>query len=183
MFKRTITNEISISLTVPKYSEEIFSLTDRNREFLRKWLPWLDETKSQADTCQFIKNQLHLFAKGEALHTTITYEGTIAGVAGYNLIDRANMIGYIGYWLGEEYNGKGIMTSVVRDLIIIGKEFYSLQKVDIRCATDNKRSRAIPERLGFTHEGTLMNAERLYDRWHNLEVYGLLTTPTKNETL
>jgi ribosomal-protein-serine acetyltransferase len=174
MFKRIITNEISISLTVPKFSEAIYSLTDRNREFLREWLPWLDGIKSKSDTSKFIEHQLHRFAKGEALHVTIFYEDAVAGVAGYNTIDQANKIGYIGYWLGEEYNGKGIMTAAVRDLISVGEEFYSLQKVDIRCATYNKRSRAIPERLGFTHEGTLLRAEKVYDKWYNHEVYGYL---------
>jgi ribosomal-protein-serine acetyltransferase len=49
-----------------------------------------------------------------------------------------------------------------------------LQKVDIRCASGNRRSRAIPERLGFTHEGTLRQAERVYEAWFDHEVYALL---------
>ena len=125
------------------------------------------------DTTQFIEQQLHRFAKGEALHVTIFYEN-IVGVAGYNTIDQVNKIGYLGYWLGKEFNGKGIMTNVVRYLISVGKEFYSLQKVDIRCATNNKKSRAIPERLGFIHEGTLLRAEKVYDKWYDHEVYGYL---------
>ena len=174
MFSRTITAEISISLSVPQYAEAIFSLTDRNRDFLRQWLPWLDATKTVADTQQFLDHQLQRFAKGEALNVTIFYQGTAAGVAGFNSLDRVNGIGCLGYWLGQEFNGKGIMTAVVRDLIGIGREFYSLQKIDIRCATDNRRSRAIPERLGFLHEGTLRRAEKLYEQWVDHEVYALL---------
>ena len=174
MFYRKLTDQIQISLSVPQFAEELFSLTDRNRSFLRVWLPWLDGTKASSDTRQFLEQQLHRFAKGEALHVTIFYEGAIAGVAGFNSIDRTNRIGYIGYWLGEEFNGKGIMTTVVRDLIAIGRDFYSLQKIDIRCATANARSRAIPERLGFSHEGTLRRAERVYEQWYDHEVYALL---------
>jgi len=34
--------EVSVSLSVPQYAEAIFSLTDRNRDFLRQWLPgWM----------------------------------------------------------------------------------------------------------------------------------------------
>jgi ribosomal-protein-serine acetyltransferase len=99
------------------------------------------------DTRQFLAIQVQRFARGESLHVTIFSDDSIAGVAGFNSLDRINGIGYIGYWLGEEFTGRGIMTTVVRDLIEIGRSYYSLQKVDIRCATDNSRSRAIPERL------------------------------------
>lgn len=69
------------------------------------------------------------------------------------------------------------MTTVVKDLIDIGREYHHLQKVEIRAATANHRSRAIPERLGFTHEGTLRRAERVYDTWLDLETYALLLDP------
>jgi ribosomal-protein-serine acetyltransferase len=174
MFSRTITDEISISLAVPQHAEAIFSLTDRNRDYLRRWLPWLDGTKAASDTKQFLEQQLLRFARGEALLVSIFCRRAVAGVAGFNSIDRVNRIGFIGYWLGEEFTGKGIMTRVVGELIGIGKGFYSLQRIEIRCAAENVRSRAIPERLGFTHEGTLRRAEKLYDRWNDLEVYAML---------
>ena len=95
------------------------------------------------------------------------------GVLGY-LIDRANSIGYIGYWLGQEYNGKGIMTKSVRELIEVGHMYYALDRIEIRCAVENTRSRAIPERLGFKHEGTIRHAAKVYDRYQDHVVYGLL---------
>jgi ribosomal-protein-serine acetyltransferase len=174
MFSRDITETTRISLSIPQFAEEIFALTERNCSFLREWLPWLDRTKTTEDVRSFLIQQLEGFARSEALHVTIFHEERVAGVAGFNTIDPVNGIGYIGYWLGEEFNGKGIMTAVVRELIEIGREFYSLQKIDIRCATDNKRSRAIPERLGFVNEGTIRRAERVYEKWYDHEVYGLL---------
>lgn len=182
MFSRQLTESIRISLALPQHAEEFFALTDRNREFLRQWLPWLDVTKTVGDTRNFLTQQLQRFARGESLNVIIFHDGAVAGVAGFNSIDRVNGIGYIGYWLGEEYNGRGIMTEVVRDLIAIGKEFYSLQKIDIRCATGNSKSRAIPIRLGFVHEGTLRRAERVYEQWHDHEVYALLINSNESST-
>lgn len=126
------------------------------------------------ETRGFLTQQVQRFACGESLHITVFHNDVIAGVAGFNSLDRTNGIGYIGYWLGEEFNGKGIMTTVVRDLIEIGRDYYSLQKIDIRCATSNLRSRAIPERLEFSHEGTLRRAERVYSEWYDHEVYAML---------
>ena len=174
MFSRLLTDSLRISLSIPQYAEELFTLTDRNRLFLRQWLPWLDNTRTADDTKRFLDLQIQRFSRGNSLHVTVFLDGVIAGVAGFNSLDRTNGIGYIGYWLGEEFTGKGIMTTVVRDLIEVGTSHYFLQKIDIRCATGNLRSRAIPERLGFSHEGTLRRAERVYDRWFDHEVYALL---------
>ena len=174
MFSRKISSSIELKLALPSFAREIYALTDNNRDFLREWLPWLDYTHSEEDTRNFIKDELLKFARGESMGATIFYEGSIVGVAGFNSIDHTNGIGYIGYWLGEQFNGNGIMTKVVTDLIKIAAEDLSLQKVDIRCATGNMKSRAIPERLGFKHEGTLQRAEKLYDRWVDHEVYALL---------
>ena len=181
MFSRRINDEIDIRLSLPQYAEDIFALTEANRDFLRMWLPWLDGTRSSDDTRGFIVDQLHRFAKGEAIHVTIFVDGVVAGVAGFNQIDKANRIGYIGYWLGKEFNGRGVMTGVVSDLIAIARNNLGLQKVDIRCATGNMKSRAIPERLGFQLEGTLQRAENLYGRWVNHEIYALLLTNSEQD--
>ena len=174
MFFRKIDKNTKLSLSIPQYAAELFELTDKNRDFLKQWLPWLDDIKKPSDTKNFLELQLLRFQKGEALHTTIFYRDLIAGVLGYNQIDKVNHIGYIGYWLGKEYNGKGIMTSSVRELIDIGYFYYSLNRIDIRCAVENKRSRAIPERLGFKNEGVIRNAEKIDDKYLDHVVYGLL---------
>ena len=162
-----------MKLSLPQFASDIFQLTDSNREYLRQWLPWLDDVTEVNHTRVFLEEQMMRFAKGEALHATIFYLGEIVGVVGFNTIDDKSKIGYIGYWLAESYNGKGIMSACVSDLIKIGRRYYALTEIDIRCATLNKRSRAIPERLGFNHKETLIRAECLYGRWVDHEVYGL----------
>jgi ribosomal-protein-serine acetyltransferase len=46
--------------------------------------------------------------------------------------------------------------------------------VEVRAAPGNRRSRAIPERLGFRQEGILRDAEWLYDHYVDLVVYAML---------
>lgn len=93
---------------------------------------------------------------------------------GFNQIDSVNGIGYLGYWMGEEYSGKGIMTLAVKDLIELGFDYLSIQKIDIRCAVENKKSRAIPERLGFRNEGVIRQAELVNGAHFDHVIYGLL---------
>ena len=189
MFFRHIDDELKLSLSIPQYANELFKLTDRNRDFLKQWLPWLDTIKEPSDTKQFLEHQLLRFGRfpigkaslTQALHVTIFYRNQIAGVVGFNLIDKDNNIGHLGYWLGEEYNGKGIMTKSVREVIKVGFDYYSLQRIDVRCAVGNSRSRAIPQRLNFQQEGIIRRAEKLCVpqesaayRYVDHVIYGLL---------
>ena len=80
----------------------------------------------------------------------------------------------IGYWLGEEFQGKGIMTAASRILIHYAFDEFQLNRVEIRCAVGNTRSRAIPERLGFIQEGMIGDGEWLYDHYVDLIVYRML---------
>lgn len=174
MFFRYLDNEIKLSLSIPQYAEELFELVDKNREFLRQWLPWLETATKPSDTKEFIEAQLLRFQRGEALHVTIFHRGKISGVLGYDRIDQVNGIGHMGYWLAQEYNGNGIMTRSVKNLIELGFEYYSLNRIEIRCAVHNIKSRAIPERLGFQQEGTIRRALKAYGEYVDHVVYGLL---------
>lgn len=174
MFFREIECDLQLSLSIPQYADELFELTHKNRNFLKQWLPWPDSIQKVSDTKAFLELQLLRFQKQEALHITIFYQNQIAGVLGYNQIDRVNDIGSIGYWLAREYNGKGIMTKSVKELIEIGHSYYHLNRFDIRCAVENSRSRAIPERLGFQKEGILSHAVKVGVQYQDLVVYGLL---------
>ena len=49
-----------------------------------------------------------------------------------------------------------------------------MHRVEIRCATGNTRSCAIPQRLGFTRECVLREAEWVNDRFLDLVVWSLL---------
>ena len=49
-----------------------------------------------------------------------------------------------------------------------------LHRVVIQCGIGNHRSCAIPERLGFTREGVLRQAERVGARWLDLFTWSIL---------
>jgi ribosomal-protein-serine acetyltransferase len=174
MFYKRVNDRIELRSLQLTDAEELFALTEANRDYLRTWLPWLDATNSVADTKKFIEYILASLANNRGLTATIFYEGSMIGLVGYNQIDRHNRIGYIGYWLAKDYQGKGIMTKSCRAIIDYGFTALDLNRLVITCATENKSSRAIPHRLGFIHEGTIRDAEWLYDRFVNHEIYALL---------
>ena len=66
------------------------------------------------------------------------------------------------------------MTAAVTALLRHGFRTLEFNRIEIRVGVRNRRSRAIPERLGFRHEGTLRQVERLGDRFVDHAVYGML---------
>lgn len=173
MYSYQIDENIQVALSQPESARELFNLIQKNREFLSQWLPWVNAVQHEDDTKKYLESELLKFNEGTAVHQTIFYQNQIAGVLGYNLLDKNNKIGYAGYWLGIEFNGLGIMTKSVKNLINIGFQSLGLQKVEIRCAVNNTQSRAIPERLGFANEGILLEAEKVNNRFLDHVIYGL----------
>ena len=174
MFITKINDELSLKLIELKDAERVFKLTNKSRTYLREWLPWLDTTTKLEDTMEFIKSCLTGSAENKSLNTVILFRGEIVGVAGYNTINWANKTAYIGYWLGEEFQGNGIMTEVAKALTNYAFNELNLNKVEIRAAVLNKKSRSIPERLNFVNEGCIRQAEWLYDHYVDHVVYGML---------
>ncbi len=135
--------------------------------------------KTVEDSKAFIQSGLKAFANRSGLTTGILYNGELAGVIGFNSLDWKNSIGHIGYWLGAAYQGNGIMTRAVSGLIDYGIYPLALNRIEIRAAVDNWKSRAIPERLGFVQEGQIRQAELLYDYHADHAIYGLLAAEWK----
>jgi ribosomal-protein-serine acetyltransferase len=168
-----ISDDLELRLLELADAAELFALTDANRRYLRQWLPWLDIITQVDDTRDFIARTMQQFADREALVAAIWAGGKIVGLVGFNRIEQQDRIGYIGYWLAESYTGKGIMTKSCESLINYGFTTLKLDRVVIACATENHRSRAIPFRLGFTHEGVVRDAEWLYQEFVEHDIYAL----------
>ena len=160
-------------------ASELFALTQANRSYLRRWLPWLDDTTCKQDTEKFIrlctrksKEVSTYLGQGFTQQYAIMLRGKICGVAGFVSLPPKDTPG-IGYWLAEDFCGRGIMLRVCQKLLALAFTRYGWNQVEIRCAVGNSKSRAIPERLGFTLRTILPQAEFLYDHYVDHAVYSM----------
>jgi len=174
LFTHKIEEDLALKLIELRDAESVFKLTNNSRAYLREWLPWLDFTTKLEDTKRFINICLKGQFENKSMNTVILFKGEIVGVAGFNEINWSNKTAYIGYWLGEEFQGNGIMTKVARTLTDYAFNELNLNKVEIRVAEANEKSRVIPERLSFVKEGSIRQAEWLYDHYVNHVVYGMI---------
>ena len=167
---------VELRLLRTGHAAELLSLIERNRAHLRPWLPRLDSVKSVEDEIGFLKRCEQQAADDVAFNCGIFRNGSIVGVVGVHPIDHANRKTEIGYWLDAGHQGQGLMTAACRVLVSYLFGELKLHRVIIYCATENLRSRAIPERLGFKLEGIHREAECLYDRFVDLACYAMLAS-------
>lgn len=176
MFQYIIDNEVSLRPYRLDDAPELFELTAQSKDHLRKWLGWVDHTQTVEDSASFISLTLQgtVDNGGYPKVSAIVYRNRIAGTIGFNEVNKTNRTGTIGYWLGEPYQGKGLMSKALGAYLRYGYEDLGLNRIEIRAATGNDRSRALPLRFGFKEEGTIRQAEWLYDHYVDHVVYGLL---------
>ena len=174
MFSHEIDNNLPLELLETTDAEELLNLIDSNRSYLKEWLAWLDRIKEVNDTKSFIKNTKEQYASDNGFQAGIFYDNKLIGVIGIVDIDWQDKKTEIGYWIDSKYQGKGIITKSCKVIIDYAFNKLKLNKVEIHCAENNKKSQGIPKRLGFTKEGVLREAQYLYGEFVNLVIYGLL---------
>lgn len=178
--KLDIDDRSELELINQSHAEELFGLIDRNRQFLKKWLPWLDNNRYFQNTLDFINISQMQYERSETAQFVLLYRGRIAGIVGFHRIDWMNRLTGIGYWIGESFQGKGLVTKACASLLDYSFLKIGLHRIEIRCARENIKSRAIPERLGFKQEGLIREAEWLYDHYVDHVVYGILESEWVN---
>jgi ribosomal-protein-serine acetyltransferase len=157
-------------------AELLYVTVGANREQLEEWLPWPSTMQSASDEAAFIRTTLGWLATGEGLGCAIVVDRGLAGGIMLNKIDQINKSTELGYWLAERFVGRGVMTRSTQALTSFAFEELGLHRVVIRAVAGNARSRAIPMRLGFTHEGTERESNVLNGEFINLETYSMLST-------
>src|SRR6266481_7383932 len=83
-------------------------------------------------------------------------EGVAAGGIGIRLGQDVNRhTAGLGYWLGEEFRGRGIMTGAVAALTDFCFDNFPLRRISAEVFANNPASARVLEKAGFLFEGCL----------------------------
>lgn len=164
-------DRFSLRALRPDDARAIFASIDTQREYLGRWLPFVASTRRIEQTRDVVRDML---ADPTNPVFTLRDGDVFAGLIGFKGADRPSGTIEIGYWLREEFQGRGIVTTAVRALCELAFSELGIRTVVIRCGTENSRSNRIPQRLGFRMVRTEEHAERMSDgTWIDLHVYQL----------
>jgi ribosomal-protein-serine acetyltransferase len=172
---------ISIIPVAVEHAPALALLVQQNVEHLRTFLPGVTNLSS----VEAAKNHLWLAveraAKTEVFEWHLFLGGTLCGAVRLKDIDENDRKAKFGYFIGQQFTGKGLVTSAVRSVLEYCFGHLNLNRIELRCAAENERSKRVAERLGFVREGILREEEFLDGAFVDLHVYGLLGRDFKSD--
>ncbi|RDW17189.1 GNAT family N-acetyltransferase [Oceanobacillus arenosus] len=160
------TERLFIRMALPGDGKVVYDAMNASRQDLNKWLEFalFEQTLEQVE--QMVREAHIHFLKRIELRFHIFHKktGEFIGSASLHHINWSVPKFEIGYWIDSRQSGKGYMLEAIEGLTFYA--FYALRanRVEILCDSKNVKSRAIPERLGYTLEGTLRNDSMSIDR-------------------
>lgn len=157
------------------HDEELFALIDRSREHLRKYLFWVDGTKTLDD----VRVVTDIFSKNWDEQNSFEFvffdkaAGTMAGAGGVHTISHMNRTAEFGYYLSADACGNGFATEFVR---LLERELFArgIHRCIIECDAENTASANVARRLGYTLEGKLREAKLAYGSYRDELVFSKL---------
>ena len=164
---------VELELLNLNHAAALLQLRNSNYEHLVQWLSWVDGMQTVEHFEDYICRCRQRYNEKLEVPLAIVVNGELAGRIGLNYFD-INNAAAIGYWLGKKFEGRGVITKACQAIIDYGFTERNLNRIEIKCAAGNVRSQAVPERLGFTKEGLLRQAELLKTGYVDLYIYSLL---------
>lgn len=175
MYSFEINTNLSIREAESGNATVIWQAISTHREYLKKWLPFVERIKQVEDEEAFLTSVLAVPYEERNLVFIIENNGKFCGLVGFVNTDVTNHRTEIGYWLLPEFQGRGIMTQCVDHLCRWAIRERAINRIQIRCATGNMPSNAIPQRLNFKLEGTERDGELLASGvYADIHVYSIL---------
>ena len=169
-----VSQQIELRSVEERYTTDLHNLVIKNKIFLQTAFDWAQHVGSEEDTRRNVQSNQMLHQRGYAKMFLIFHEDALAGVLSFNAIEPANKTGYIGYWLDEAHQGKGILSRSLQAFMRHYVELGTVRRFVIKCRVDNHSSNAVALRNGFILEGCLREAEYLNGRYDDVNTYARL---------
>ena len=158
----------------PWSAAEFAAFVAAERSHLARWLPWGSSVKDEESARAFLQR----FADGTAADGRRIYalrvQGQMVGGTMFRIFEPAAGVCEVGVWLAADAQGHGYVTRAVAAMLDWALVERGLHRAEWHCVPENLASRAVPERLGMTLEGTLRESWEHTGRMWDTEVWSVL---------
>jgi len=155
------------------------TLRSESREFLKPFEPrWTEADLGQrVYAARLRRGREEARAGTDYTFFVFISEGGTEQLAGgltlSNVRRRAAQFVTLGYWMGREYAGRGLMTEAVSLVIPFVFDTLVLHRIHAAFLPDNMASRRVLEKNGFREEGFAENYLQIDGRWADHVLFGL----------
>ena len=123
-----------------------------------RWLPWCHAGYTEQEASQFIASAMDAWQRRERFSfVTLDVAGELLGGVGLTVIDKANRVGWLGYWVRTSRTQQGVASAAARLVCQFAFAEAALTRVEIAIIPENVASRRVAEKLGAKLEGMARN--------------------------
>ena len=148
-----------LRIPLPGDGPELNAAVVESLDSLSPWMEWAQRAPT-LDESEANVRQAHLDFLGRRslrFHLYRKDTSTLVGCAGLERIDWRVPRFEIGYWCRTSKQGRGFTTEAAGALANLAFDQLGAARVEIRVDPRNAASLAIPPKLGFVHEATLVS--------------------------
>lgn len=127
--------------------------------------------KSIESERKWIERRKYKREKNQEYNYTIIYKEKVVGGCGITIYREYDHVGEIGYFVDNEFAGKGIATQAVRLLEKKAFNDLSLVRLEIRMDPLNKASEKVAIKNGYKKEGLLKKIIKFQDNYYDNFLY------------
>lgn len=166
----------NISLIKPELdlAPEMFKLVNSNRDFLNRYITFAQNKNTENQVSHFLREIISFNIGGQKFNMLVKYKDKLAGLIGLHRIYPADARAEIGYWMGEEFQGKGIMSKSIPVFLRYAFEGRAINRVELITLTSHHRNIKMVEKLGFIKEGTMKERYFMHDTFQDAVSYRML---------
>ncbi|MGG3575191.1 GNAT family N-acetyltransferase [Bacillus gobiensis] len=159
------TERLLIRMPKPGDGKAVFDAIQASIKELKPWMPFAQEGSSEQEVEANIRNAHVQFLKREDLRLLVFHKdtGQLVCSSGLHHIQWDIPKFEIGYWIDSRFSGNGYVTEAAEGITKFAFQELRAKRVEIRCDSKNKKSRAVAERLNYQLEGILRNHDLSVD--------------------
>ncbi|HKU01871.1 MAG TPA: GNAT family protein [Arthrobacter sp.] len=144
-----------------------------NRAHLAPWEPVrAEEFYTVEGQREVIRRRQADLDAGAALSMVLCSDAGIQGLLTLSSIVRgAFQNAHVGYWISQDFQGRGLMTAAVASAVDIAKNGFGLHRLEAATLVHNAASQRVLEKNGFEAYGTARAYLRIAGRWQDHRMY------------
>lgn len=174
----TDSRRIELRLLSPNDAEELLGLVNGSRDFLREYLPWVDDFRTIEKSRSWIKSYAlqHTMDNGGDWGIRRLSDGALLGCVCLQWVQEENHSGSLEYFLGKPYTGMGYATEALALFLQLCFGELGLHRLELHAAVANGPSCALALRAGFREEGESRDYECIRGNFVNHKIYAILAS-------